>query len=333
MTERFGPAYRLLSLARELARRSHTGMTLSEMMAFTETSRKTSERMRDTLLQLWPEIEAVWDDNNEKRWVLRSNEGLLGLKPTADELADLALAQKLLTKSGESGLSSRLDDLSAKLVAATSQKDWRRIDPDFEFLTENLGLSSRPGPHETVDPQIEADLRQAMLKQEEVDLHYRARSGDRRTTPRVHPYGFLIGKRHYLVAFCTQASVQQFRLYALSGIEQIIGTGHPFPRDKNFNLAEFASASFGVFQGDPVIDVKLRFLPEVVRDAANFLFHPSQKTYPQKDGTLILEFTCCGTTELCWHLFTWGSSVRIEGPAELIEQYTMLLNDAGKAVS
>jgi hypothetical protein len=39
-------------------------------------------------------------------------------------------------------------------------------------------------------------------------------------------------------------------------------------------------------------------------DARKFLFHRTQTTEEQPDGSLIVRFTACGLSEMCWHLFT-----------------------------
>ena len=65
------------------------------------------------------------------------------------------------------------------------------------------------------------------------------------------------------------------------------------------------------------MDVVLRFTAEAKRDAAAFLFHPSQSLQENTDGTLTVRFTAGGIDEMCWHLVTWGESVTVEKPVRL----------------
>jgi len=331
MSDRFGPAIRLLTLAQEMARRPHRGMTLSEMQEFTGTSRKTAERLRDTLLFLWPDIEAEWDENNQKRWILRTGDGLLGMQPTADELADLALAAELMRKEGHGAIAKRLGVLGQKLEAATDRKVWKRIDPDLEFLNDNLHFVSRPGPYELINSDIEQALRRSIIGQQKVVLHYRPRTASRSTRPVVCPYGFLVGKRHYLVAFSLQKTAMDFRLFALSNIDDIEVLDEPFERDPEFDLVKYAAQSFGVYQGDKPQEVRLTFDAEAARDARNYMFHPTQEFEELEDGSLQVTFTSGGFMELCWHLFTWGASVTIEAPEQIKDRYTVMLKEAQKA--
>ena len=95
-------------------------------------------------------------------------------------------------------------------------------------------------------------------------------------------------------------------------------TGQTFERDPDFDLQKFAERSFGAFQ-EPPVDVELRFSPDAARDAATFLFHPSQTLVKNEDDSLTVQFRAGGLNEMCWHLITWGEGVTVEKPAELRE--------------
>lgn len=60
--------------------------------------------------------------------------------------------------------------------------------------------------------------------------------------------------------------------------------GDAFEREPGFDLNEFASRSFGLFQGDP-FDTAWRFAPEAADDAEEFTFHPTQESHREKDGS------------------------------------------------
>jgi len=63
--------------------------------------------------------------------------------------------------------------------------------------------------------------------------------------------------------------------------------------------------------------VVLRFEPDAADDAVGWLFHPTQKVEREADGALIVRFHAGGQQEMCWHLFTWGTAVKVISPAEL----------------
>ena len=93
-----------------------------------------------------------------------------------------------------------------------------------------------------------------------------------------------------------------------------------FDRDENFDLAQFAKQSFGIFQEKP-FDVVWKFSPRAANDARDFIFHPDQSVEKQEDGSLIVRFRAGGAMEMCWHLFSWGEDVEVLEPQHLAEMF------------
>src|SRR5215471_16154838 len=91
-------ASQLLELARLLAGTAE-GLTLDEMAERLGVGRRTAERMRDAVRDVFPQMEEV-DDPPSKRF--RIPAGLDGLfqAPTAEELAALNGAAELLAGQG-----------------------------------------------------------------------------------------------------------------------------------------------------------------------------------------------------------------------------------------
>ena len=108
-------------------------------------------------------------------------------------------------------------------------------------------------------------LREAITGRRVVAFHYLARTTGRRSWQRVQPHGLLYGNRAYLVGRSDWR--EEMRYWVLANISEVEVTHEMFEFDEAFDLAEFASRSFGVFREDP-IDVTLRFDPKVARDAA-----------------------------------------------------------------
>src|SRR5512140_1345917 len=93
-------AGRLLELARLLASTAE-GLTLDEMAERLDVGRRTAERMRDAVREVFPQLEEV-DDPPTRRFRIPS--GLDGLfqAPTAEELAALAGAAEAFSAQGAS---------------------------------------------------------------------------------------------------------------------------------------------------------------------------------------------------------------------------------------
>ena len=192
----------------------------------------------------------------------------------------------------------------------------RRLEPDIEALLEAEQLAMRPGPRPKSRPFVLEELRNAIKGFRAVNIKYRNRSTRRINRRVVHPYGFLYGHRHYLLAFNTVRGAEGFRLFSLSNIEGVEVLDEYFERDPEFSLQEFSQQSFGVFQEEP-FEVVWRFSPKAAADAADFSFHPNQLTEKQSDGSLIVRFKSGGALEMCWHLFCWGEDVEVLAPEHL----------------
>ncbi len=132
----------------------------------------------------------------------------------------------------------------------------------------------------------------------------------------VCPYGTLYGGdgRAWLVGHVE--GLLHMRLWRLDRIISVDLLDRCFARREDFDLAAYAAQSFGVFQEEPV-DVVLRVVPEAADEAACWLFHPTQTVTREADGALRISFRAGGVQEMCWHLFTWGTEVKVVAPDDL----------------
>jgi len=323
-TMEVGKAKILIDLAMELQARSE-GMTIEEIRAFVGGSRRTAERYRDGLRGLFPDLTANQRDDGHKAWRLPRNRFLSHIVPDADELAQLQAASNLYRERGNDTEANLLDALFRKIASATSTARWNRIDPDIEALLEAEGLATHQGPRRQADPEILGRLREAILAQRRVIIHYTRRDTGDASKPLLCPYGFLLGRRQYLVAYNLHPKVRSFRTYVLANIQQVDVQEKTYQPDPDFDLDDFAARSFGSWYDDNPVEVVWRFSKDAAEDAAAFVFHPRQVLEPQQDGTLIVRFSATGTREMCWHLFTWGPDVEILEPVSLREEFGAML--------
>ena len=293
------------------------GVTLDDIRTrFTDKplSRRTAERLRDAVDHLYP-IEHANPGELPKRWRLSGGSARTLANITAHDLADLETAAAVLRRENLPAQARSIEKLAAKLRAQLKRLEGARIATDLAGLTEAEGLALRPGPRPNVDLNIVAILREAVLAYHKVRIHYRARGTRVLSRQIVCPYGFLYGNRQYLVAFSMNAAVCDYRLYSLSDIEHADPLPYAFRHAGDFSLREFSKRSFGVFQEEP-FDVVWRFSPQAAAEARTFLFHPTQRFEPQKDGSLLVRFTAGGALEMAWHLYTWGKHVEVVNPKD-----------------
>jgi predicted DNA-binding transcriptional regulator YafY len=292
-------------------------------------SRRTAERRLDAVRQIFPELESRMDGHT-KLWRLPSGRANGLVQWTAAEIAALEFARDRARRARRPDHEAALDGVLAKLRSLMLPADASRLAPDVEALVESEGIAARPGPRPRIDADHLAALRHAILACEVVRLGYTRREDGKRTRPVVHPYGFLHGHRHYLVAWNPKRA--KLVLYALPNVTSVAPTGETFERDPARDVRAFAARSFGVYQDDPV-DVAWRFRPEAADEAREFVFHPTQTLDARPDGSLVVRFRACGLWEMAWHLFTWGEAVEILEPAALRDTYRAMVESALRAVA
>lgn len=288
------------------------GLTIDEIAAEMEVSRRTAQRMRAALDLVFP-METL-REGQTLRYRLQGHLPSAVLAPTTEELADLDLAITAFRKRGETDRADRLGVLRHRLLAALREKDKRRLAPDLELLAKARLPIAVPGPRSRVSRDVEEACHLALLAGVLLSFDYVSAYGTRRHE--VAPRGMLVGARSYLIAAGNDwGDPMLFRLDRVSDPDVLNKPAWP---DDSFDLEEFAALSFGIFQEEPQV-VVLRFDSTAHDDALAFLFHPNQYTKTLTDGRLEVSFRSGGFFELACHLFRWNGSVEIVAPDILRE--------------
>ena len=293
---------------------SGRGLTLDDIQREFEVSRRTAERLRDAVEDVFGPLETVDIGEAKRHCRLRTRTLRHLISLSAEELAELSAAADALDRTGLEERAVMLRRLDDKLRALLEAEALSGIEPHVQALTEAEGLAMRPGPQPRLDQGLLARLRHAITVKRVVAFDYAARAAAQRTRRRVEPYGLIYGNRAFLIGRTERdAEMRLWRLARMSAAEL---TGDPFERDPTFDLHRFSRRSFGTFQEEPVA-VVLRFTASVAEDVAEFVFHPDQTVEPNDDGSLTVRFTAGGIEEMSWHLVTWGTAVTVEQPVRL----------------
>ena len=309
-------AGRLLELARMLAATAE-GLTLDEMAERLGVGRRTVERMRDAVRDVFPQLEEV-DDPPCRRF--RIPAGLDGLfqAPTAEELAALSAAAEVFAQQGAAARAGALKSLEQKVLSATRAAARRKLAPDLEALLQAETIAVQAGPRPFEDEAVLATVREALLSLRSLRFRYDGGSSPGRARE-VTPFGVLFGRSNYLVADEGNGA----RNWRLDRIGDIALGARAAARPEGFSLQAYADESFGIYQDDTA-DVVLRVTPAGAEDALRWRFHANQTLEAQPDGAVIVRFRASGMLELAWHLFTWGDKVQVLAPeslrATLVEQ-------------
>ena len=252
----------VLILARALAG-NFDGLTLDEMAAILGVGRRTAERMRDAVEAAFGPLERE-DDGRKTRFRLAARGlGNFASAPTAEELAELENAARVLEAAGNDSRAAALRSLRAKIGASLREADRRRLSVDVEAKLRAEAFACPVGPRPLADPAVLTRLREALLAGRMVKFDYENPPRWRK----VVPYGLLFGLRAYLVA--RVKSKTQPVLFRLDEIKNLEVLGEPGAPPPDFDLKAYAERSFGVFQEEPQ-EVVLRFPPPPRRTPAPF---------------------------------------------------------------
>ena len=313
ITVRYGRLQDIVRLAVRL-QASHGGLTLDDIQADFAISRRTAERLRDSVVEVFGPLQLVDTGDNKRHWRLQSDALRRLVSVSAEELTELASAAAALDRAGLEERATMLREFATRLRATLRPESLARIESDLAELLHAEGLAMRPGPRPRLDTGLLSLLREAITTRRVVEFRYFAQSTRRRSRQRAQPLGLLYGNRAFLVARTDWSDDP--RLWRLANMSEARLADETFERDSAFDLQDYARRSFGTFQEKPV-QVVLRFDAGAARDASSFVFHPDQSIEENDDGSLTVRFKAGGINEMCWHLFTWGESVTVVKPARL----------------
>jgi predicted DNA-binding transcriptional regulator YafY len=262
-----------------------------------------------------------WDDEQRvRRWRLPGSALVGVVEPRAEAVAAIETAARECDGRGETDRAALLREAATTLRSVMRPDALRRAETDIAALMEAEGIAMRPGPRPVIAAGVLQTLRRAILGMQLVVVRYAGADAEEPATRILCPYGILYGGRGWLVAHVD--GLPEMRLWRLDRIVSADLLDRGFQRREDFSLSGYAAQSFGVFQEAP-IDVVLRFAPEAAEDAARWLFHPSQSTKREIDGSLTVRFRAGGMLEMCSHLFSWGSAVTIVNPMSLRQELAM----------
>lgn len=309
---RLDKAANLVRLAMALAG-SAEGWSLQDIERHFLVNRRTAERMRDAVRDLFPTFEVV-AEGRHKRFRIKGGLSSFLMAPSVSEVSELAAAAKSLEQSGHQARAALLRALQAKIAAALREGTRRRMAPDMEALCRAEAIARQVGPRASTDGATLELLRDALIAMKRVRFSYPLPDRPEGYVRTVVPYGLLFGGNAYLVG--REAAHRDAVLWRLDRMRDLRATRLHGAPPASFDLDAYAARSFGTYQEEPV-DVVLRFAPSAADAAARMAFHPSQQMQRLEDGRLEVRFTAAGQLEMVHHLFGWGAMVEIVAPEPL----------------
>lgn len=290
------------------------GVTISEIAERYNVSRRTAERMRDSLTCIFPSVDEIETDDIQKHWGFTDFSISHLVSFSSEEIANIEQLQSFVTNK-------QLIDKISKIIEKMKSLNKKITDGfqnNIEMIMQTEGLAIRQIPQYKIDLSIFEKVRKSIQSSKILQGIYHEKERF------LEPLGIIYGEKIYLVAR-EKAKGDGIYNYILHKFDKLEITDKSFERG-NFNLEEYSNKSFGVYQGE-ILDVKLKFSKEVVCDAEQYKFHPTQTCMKDDNGNLIVSFKASGDKEIIWHVFKWGKNCEILSPKKLKESYKKYLEE------
>src|SRR5579884_2653857 len=153
---RYDKTRKILELARALAG-SAEGLTLDDMCRVGGCGRRTAERMRDTIREVFPQLEEVHDHPTKRFRIPKGLDGFFQ-DPTAEELSDLGIVIAELREAGATARAASLAGLEQKVRSAMRHGRRRAMETDVEALLRAELIAVQAGPRPAEDPAVLVNL-------------------------------------------------------------------------------------------------------------------------------------------------------------------------------
>ncbi len=293
------------------------GVTISDIMSRYNVSRRTAERMRDSLTCIFPQVDEIETDEAQKHWgfINYSISNLISFEPK--EIANIEQLQRRTTnKELKAELSKTIEK-----IKAFNKKNKRSAEENIELFMQTEGYAIRQMPQYKISQNTLLTIRDGLRQCKIVKGIYHDKERY------IEPLGMIYGDKIYLVAR-EKAKGKGIYNYLLHKFSDLTLTNKNFNR-KDFDLQEYSKQSFGVYHGK-ILDVKLSFSKELAQEASNYNFHPTQHGEFKPDGSFEVSFKASGNKEIIWHVFRWGPGCKIISPKSLKEEYKQYLKDCLK---
>lgn len=290
------------------------GITIPDIMERYAVSRRTAERMRDSLMNIFPEVDEIETNDTYKHWGFSNNVISSLISFSAKEIANIEQMQRRTTNKE---LKKELSETLTKIKALTNKRQ-TNAEENIELFMQTEGYAVRQMPQYSINIATLDIIRKALQLSKKVTGIYHDKKRE------IEPLGMIYGAKIYLVAR-EKSKGDGIYNYLLHKFSDLKLTEKSFDKG-DFNLQEYSKQSFGVYHGE-ILNVKLLFSKELAQEAENFNFHPTQKGKFNEDGTYTVTFKASGNKEIIWHVFRWGAGCKIIAPKSLQNEYKQYLKD------
>ncbi|MEW6624173.1 MAG: WYL domain-containing protein, partial [Bacillota bacterium] len=209
--------------------------------------------------------------------------------------------QSILYKS----YNSAMNKVMASLKVDTSQIDL------IKSLNERIRLYDNQLNKDQLD--FTKILVEALINNITVYCTYDSASSGRIHERNLDPY-YLITRagNYYLIAYCHHH--KEIRTYRLSRFKKIVLTAKNFSLPRNFDIDDYLSDMWQIFDEDESITFRVRFAKTIARYVREEIYYANPTITDLPDGDLLLEVTVKSGSEFLRWLMKYGTEAEILSP-------------------
>lgn len=167
-----------------------------------------------------------------------------------------------------------------------------------------------------LEPQFEAILK-SLQQRTKIRIHYNSLAEQRSFSTLVAPYAVFFGIRAwYLIG---RSSVHRaVRTFHLGRIDRTELTPDRYDIPPRFSICRYLGNAWRIIR-DSGKDTKvvIRFRPPIATNVEQVIWHKTQKTRWNADGTLEFEATVSGIDEIAWWVLGYGEFAEVIEPRSL----------------
>lgn len=159
-------------------------------------------------------------------------------------------------------------------------------------------------------------IQSALVRHVRVYLRYDSHNKGDLVDTTLCPYRLaFIHRAWYVIGYSTKhASVRTFKL---ERIVQLRLTDESYREDARFSLDDYFGNAWMMIPDGTRTHVKIRFSRKVATNVEEVIWHKTQRTTWENDGSLLFEVDVDGTGEIGWWILGYGAEANVLEPPEL----------------
>jgi predicted DNA-binding transcriptional regulator YafY len=165
-------------------------------------------------------------------------------------------------------------------------------------------------------------LIQAWLSRHPVTFMYQALYGKKPEERTIEPYFIEPAARNrsnYVIGYCgLNKQISTFKIDRIIGDVKVEQQTYEIPAD--FNIDIYLRSAWGTYAANKPDTIKLLFSNRISRAVSATMFHPSQITEMQPDGSLVMTLKVYNTGDFKAWVLGWGQDVEVLEPKLLRHQ-------------